>query len=243
MSALNGTLALVEVNHIALAVAQHLNFDVARLQHVFLDEHAVVAKAVARFVAAAGETLQRFLVVGRHAQALAATTRRGLDHHRVTDVTGDLHCALGRFDGVVPTGNGVHFGFKRQLFRRDLVAHGRNRMRLGTDEGNAFVFATPGEGLVLTQEAVARVNGLGAGLFGGCDDLVGHQIRLARWRRADQHGLIGQAHVARVFVSFGVHGHGFDAHLLGGGDDAAGDLASVGDQDFGEHVVPLFSLT
>ncbi len=71
--------------------------------------------------------------------------------------------------------------------------------------------------------------------FAACNDLVGHQIRLARGRRAEQHGLVGQLHVARFLVGLGIHRHGVDAHLVGGGDDAAGDFAAVGDQDFGEH--------
>mmetsp|Transcript_29714 Transcript_29714/g.55055 ORF Transcript_29714/g.55055 Transcript_29714/m.55055 type:complete len:304 (+) Transcript_29714:2-913(+) len=48
--------------------------------------------------------------------------------------------------------------------------------------------------------------------------------------------------MAGVLVGLGVNGHGGDAHLAGGGDDAAGDFTAVGDQDLGEHGGDLFDL-
>ncbi|MNV99260.1 hypothetical protein D3C71_1946010 [compost metagenome] len=42
--------------------------------------------------------------------------------------------------------------------------------------------------------------------------------------------------MAGFLVSGGVDGHSLDAHLAGSSDDAAGDFATVGDQNFGEHI-------
>ena len=53
--ALDGALALVQVDDVAVAVSEHLDLDVARLLDELLDEDAVVAKAVARLVAAGRE--------------------------------------------------------------------------------------------------------------------------------------------------------------------------------------------
>ena len=239
VAALDGAFALVQVDHVAVAVAQDLDLDMARLLHELLDEDAVVAEGVARLVLASGKALQRLLVVIGHAQALAAAAGRGLDHHRVADVPRDLHRPLGRCDGVVPARNGVDLGFIGQLLGRDLVAHGRDRMRPRADEGDALVFTALGESLVLRQEAVARMDGLSAGLLGRGNDAVGQQIRLPRGRRADVDGLVGQLDVAGLLVGVGIDGDGGDAHLFGGGDDAAGDFAAVGDEDFGEHGLAL----
>ena len=41
--------------------------------------------------------------------------------------------------------------------------------------------------------------------------------------------------MARLLVGVGIDGDGFYAHFAGGEDHAAGDLATVGDQDFIEH--------
>jgi hypothetical protein len=67
---------------------------------------------------------------------------------------------------------------------------------------------------------------------GRADDLVDHQVGLARRRRADADGLVGQAHMARTGVGLGIHGDGADAHAARGLDDAAGDLTPVGNQNF-----------
>jgi hypothetical protein len=117
--------------------------------------------------------------------------------------------SLGRQDGFVVAGDGVHAGGQGQLLGGDLVAHGRDGVVLGADEDQAFFLDAACEGLVLGQKAVARVNGLGAGRFGRLDDLVGQQVALAAGRRADADGLVGQLrHVTRERVRLGVHGHG-----------------------------------
>ena len=225
-----------------MAVAQHLNLDVARLLDKLLDEDAVIAKAVAGFVLAAGKAFKSLFVVEGHAQALATAAGRRLNHHGVTDALGNLHRLLRAANRLVVAGDGVDPGLERELLGGNFVAHGGNRMRLGADEGNALVFATLGKRFVLAQKAVARVHGLCAGLFAGGDDFLCLQIALAAGRRADIDGLICQRHVAGFFVGVRIHGNRLDAHFFGGSNDAAGDFATVGDQDFGEHVCLLTML-
>jgi hypothetical protein len=118
----------------------------------------------------------------------------------------------GAVDGFVPARDGADLGLASQLLGGDLVAHGRDAVVLGADEGDAFFLHAPGEVLVLAEEAVARVHGLRAGALAGGDDLVGHQIALAAGRRADADRLVGQFHMAGVAVGLGVHRHGGDAH-------------------------------
>ena len=65
--ALHRAVALEQVDAVAVRVAEHLDLDVARLQHVLLDQHVVVAEARLRLALARGE---RRLEVG------AASTRR-----------------------------------------------------------------------------------------------------------------------------------------------------------------------
>ncbi len=86
------------------------------------------------------------------------------------------------------------------------------------------------------------MHGLCAGLADGVHDLVDHDIGLVRGRRADMHRLISHFHMQRIAVSVGIDRDSLDAHLAGRLDDAAGDLAPVGDQDFLEHWVPLSAL-
>jgi hypothetical protein len=117
----------------------------------------------------------------------------------------------------------------------DLRPHGADRRHRRADEGDAVFGAGFGEFLVLGKEAVAGMDGLGAGGQRGADDLVDHQVGFARRRRTDADRLVGQAYMARAGVGFGIHGDGADAHAPRGLDDAAGDFPPVGDQYFGEH--------
>ncbi len=88
---------------------------------------------------------------------------------------------------------------------------------------------------VLGQEAVAGMHGLGAGVLARLEDAVHHEITLGRRRRPDQHRLVREEHVLRVPVGLRVNRDGRDAHAFCGANDAAGDLAAVGNQDLLEH--------
>src|SRR5439155_11284024 len=74
-----------QVDGVAVRIAEHLDLDVARLFDELLDEHAVVAEARARLVAAGAEAVEGLAVVEGDAQALATAAGARLDHHRVAD--------------------------------------------------------------------------------------------------------------------------------------------------------------
>jgi len=95
VAALDRALAFVQVQAVAVGVAEHLDLDVARALDELLDEDAVVAESVFGLGLARGEALVRLLVVPGDAQALAAAAGRRLDHHRVADVPGDPDRLLG----------------------------------------------------------------------------------------------------------------------------------------------------
>ena len=92
-----------------------------------------------------------------------------------------------------------------------------------------------GEFGVFRQEAIARMDGVGAGDLASGDDLVDVEIGFARRRRTDADALVGKPHMHGVGVSGRMDRHRLDAELLGGAQHAQGDLAAVGDQDFLEH--------
>jgi len=129
------------------------------------------------------------------------------------------------------------------FFGGDFVAHGGDGVVLRADEDQPFFLDAAGELLVFGQETVARVNGLGSRGLGRGNDFVGDQVALAAGGRPEQHGLVGQTDMAGFTIRLGVHRDGGDAHLPRGSDDAAGDLAAVGNQDFFEHGVRSPCLT
>jgi hypothetical protein len=175
-------------------------------------------------------------LAGRRCACPCPAAGRGLDHDGVADLVGDPHRFPRVGDLAEVAGHGRDLGLGGRLLALDLVAHGGDGARVGSDEDDARFLERDGEGLALGQEAVARVHGLRAGLTAGIDDLVDQQIRLRGRRRADGDGLLGHLHVQAVPVGVGVDGDGLDAELARALDDAAGDLAAVGDQDLLEHM-------
>jgi hypothetical protein len=80
---------------------------------------------------------------------------------------------------------------------------------------------------------------LGAGLARSFDHTRDIEITVARPRWSEQHGLVGHGDMHRVAIRLRIDGDGAQAHGAGGADDAAGDLAAVGDQERAKTPVKL----
>ena len=117
----------------------------------------------------------------------------------------------------------------------DLVAHHADVLGARADEGDLVRLDDLGEAGVLRQEAVAGMDRLGAGDLAGGEDRRDIEIAFARRRRADADALVGEPDVHGVGIGGRMDGHGGDAQLLAGAQDAQRNLAAVGDQDFVEH--------
>src|SRR3954453_16786970 len=85
VAALDRAFALVQIDDVAVLIAEQLDLDVPRLLDELLDEHAVVAEAGEAFALYALEALAHVLLVPREAHALAAAAGRRLHHHREAD--------------------------------------------------------------------------------------------------------------------------------------------------------------
>ncbi len=83
--ALQRAVALAEVDGVALAVAEHLDFDVARPREIFLEVDGVVAEGGLGLGARSCKRLRQTL--GRLSDLHAASTAAGgrLDQHRKAD--------------------------------------------------------------------------------------------------------------------------------------------------------------
>ena len=237
VAALDRAFALAEIDHVAMLVAEHLDFDVAGIDDELFDEDAVVAERRLRFGLGEIEAFGDLALRMRDPHALAAAAGGGLDHHGIADLVGDLHRMLVVLDDAEMAGHGRDLGFRGRLLGFDLVAHRGDGAGVGADEDDAGRLQRARKRLALGQEAVTGMHGLRAGLAAGLHDPVDQEIALGRRRRADQHGLIGHFDMQRVAVGFGVDGYRLDPHAAGGLDDTAGDLAAVCDQNSLEHVL------
>ena len=131
---------------------------------------------------------------------------------------------------VGDAGHDRHAGCRDVQLGPDLVAHHVEGLIARADEHDAGLAARAGEARVLGEEPVARVHRLRAGRQRGLDDAGGIEVALGGGRRADAHGLVGEAHMRGVGVGVGVHRDRVDAEASQGADHPHGDLAAIGDQ-------------
>ena len=103
---------------------------------------------------------------------------------------------------------------------------------LGTDPAQPVALDDFSELGVFREEAVAGVDRVGMGDFGGRDD-VGHvEIGIFGSGRADADRFVGQADVHRVAVGGRVNRNRGDAHFVARTMNPQRDFAAVGDQQF-----------
>ncbi len=138
-------------------------------------------------------------------------------------------------DRAVAARQNRHARFLHHPARARLVAHQPDDLRVGADELDVAGLAHFGEVGALGEKAVAGMDRVGAGDLRGADDGRHVQIAVGAARRADADVLVGEADVQRVLVGLGVDRHRLDAQLPAREDDAQGDFATVGDQNFLEH--------
>ena len=200
VAALDGALALEQVDHVAVGVAEDLHLDVARVRDVALQEHGAVAERGGRLVARGLPTAPcelRWVADQPHAAPAAAERR--LDQQREADLRGRVVTDAVGVDGHAGQHRDARCG--HHGLGRDLVAHRCDRAGRRADEGQAGVGAGPGERGVLGQEPVARVDGVGAGRGGRGDDQVGPQVGVGGRRSGQPDRLVGQRHVGKASAS------------------------------------------
>src|SRR3954462_14888509 len=104
------------------------------------------------------------------------------------------------------------------------------------DEGHPRLVQTLGEVRPLGEEAVPRVNGVGADLRRCRQYRVDVQVAAGSRGRPDHHSLVRDARVQRLDVGLAADRDRRGPEFPGGPHDPDGDLAAVGDQEFAHRI-------
>ena len=223
---------------VAVLVGQALGLDVAGLVEELLDEALAAAE---RRDGLAHRGLVGVGDLGHLAgdlESTAPTAERRLDRDRQAVLLRERHRLVGVLEGVLGARRERCADLLGDVPGLDLVAECVDGRRWWSDPDQSGVDHGLREAGVLGEEAVAGVDGVGAGLLGDGDDLGDVEIGVRRGRSAEAVCLVGEPDEERVAVGFGVHRDAADAGVLAGTDHAHGDLAAVRDQDLlqGLHV-------
>jgi hypothetical protein len=227
---LHRAVALEQRHDLPVQVRHHLHLDVARPLDVALEEDRPVPERLLRLAPGAVDSGVQRLLGSDDPHAPPATAGTGLHQHRVADLArGRREPGRGQ-PGDVDAWQHRHAGCGHELLRGELRAHRRDRLGRRTDPGQADVQDGLGERCVLGQEPVAGVHRVGAGALRRVDQTVAAQVGVARCAARQVHRDVGLGDERCVRVGVGEDGDAADAHGATGTEDAAGDLAPVGDQ-------------
>jgi len=103
------------------------------------------------------------------------------------------------------------------------------------DEMQTRAAAGLGEVAVFGEEAVARMDRVGAIGQRGADDRRDVEVAVLGCGRPDAYRFVGHAHVQRILVCSRIDRQRGDVQLAAGADDPDGDRAAIGHQQFFEH--------
>ena len=233
MAALDGAIALVEVENIAVEVAQNLDFDVLCASHEAFQENGVVAEGGGRFLARLFQFAGEIGGLVHHAHTAPAAAERGFDDQRIADLAGDFGGLFRVGDGFLRARDARNAGLLGQAARGGFVAQQVQQIGRGSDEGDAGAFAGAGQGGVLGEKSVARVDSVHAFLLGQRDDAFDVQVGFhGPFALADEIGFVGLEAVQGEAVFLGIDGDGAQAQFIGGAEDADRDFAAIQCEEF-----------
>ena len=235
MAPLDGAFALAQVNDVPFAVAQHLNLHMAGLDDELLQIDVGPSEGRLGLAARRIELALEVFLALHHTHAASAASGRRFDHDGIADLGRHAQPFLHVLDHPVGAGHHGHPGLPHRLFGQAFVAHKPDGLGRGADELQPVIGADGAEIGIFRQKAVARMDGVGAGHFGGRDDAVDAQVAFGGRRRPDADRLVGKAHGERVAVGRRVDHDGLDAQFAAGADHPQRDFSSVGDQNLANH--------
>lgn len=242
MTALDGAFAFAKMDAVAVLVAEDLDLDMAGAGEIFLDIDAAVTEGGFGFGGGGLECFLELIIGVDNPHPFPSATSGGFDQNRVADLFGGLSGGGEIGDIDVGTLHQREFGFDGGFARGEFVAQKANRFGAGADEDDSFFHASGGESFVFGNKAVAGVDSIGAGKFGGVDQRVMDKVALVGGGGADTDRFVGHADMKGSFVRLGVDGDGADAEVAAGADNSDSYLPSVGYQYFANGLGHLFGI-
>src|SRR5581483_10661149 len=219
MAALNTALALTQTGNGAVLVGENLEFDVAGMLDVLLHVKVAVAKRSGCFGLRGIKECGKFLFRAHDSHAAATAAGGGLDDHGKTDGAGPLHGFAFAGKHAFGAGKNRNAGFFHGATGLFFLPHQARDFGWRADEFDVAGLADLGKVGVFRKQAVAGMDGIDIGDFGGAYDRRNIEIALRELRRTDADSFVSEANMKRVAICLAVDGHGLDAELFAGADD------------------------
>ena len=230
MAPLNRAFALAQRDDVAVMIAEDLNLDMARTSEIFLEKDAAIAEG--RLGLARGGFERGFEAgrIGDDAHPAATATSGGLYQNWKTGLCGEL-ARRGQLAGI-DAGDDRDFGVDRDAAGGDLVAERRHHIGWRADEDHIVGFDRARKFGALREEAVTRMNGVGAGGLRRADNRVDIEVAGSGFGRSDQACVVGCGDVRRTGVGLRIDRDGLDSEHARAANYPQCDFATIGDEQF-----------
>ncbi len=176
VATLRRAFTLVQVNHVAVGITEHLEFDMARMLHIALEDHARIAECTGRFALRGRQRVGKLRLAAHDAHALATAAGGGLDHQRETGAACLLGERASRLVGTVVARNEWYLMLLHQRLGGRLGTHRINALRARADKGDARIGTRTCKRGVLGEKTITRVDRLRARLARNVQDHVAAQV-------------------------------------------------------------------
>src|SRR5207248_3316006 len=242
VAALDRAVALAEVDHVAVSIREDLDLDVTRILEEPLDVDGRVGEVRLALASSGLEGASRFIPAADDLQALSASTRGRFHGEREAELLAEPEDGFRGVDRLRRPGNDRHAGRAHPLPGSDLRAHRLDRLGRGADPDESRCGAGFGEGGVLREEPIARMDGLRSAATGDVEQALLVEVALGRRPRAEEIGLVRDGRVERRAIRLGVDRDRLDPELPERTEDADRDLAAVRDEHLRERGHRAYSL-
>ena len=226
-AALQGAIARADDDYVAVLIRQHLGLDVAGSVQVTLYEALAATEGGGCLTGSGFKKFGDLLCGVGHLHAAAAAAKGSLDGYGQAVFHGEgLHLIGAGYRILGAWGHGG-FGTLGDVPRGNLISQVTDGLGGGANPSQAGVDDGLGKVGVFRQEAIAGVDGIGAGFFCGVQNLVKDEVGLGRSGAAEGKGFVGKRGKRCLGVWLGVDGDGGNASVAGRADHANGDLTAV----------------
>src|SRR5262245_49097578 len=160
------------MDDVAMAIGHDLKFDVPWVDDELFQVDLVASKSFLRLMTRAMESRFETWLIVRSAHSATAAAGSRLDHHRIAKLLCDSHRLLLRLDDAIAPGRHRNAGSARSRPSSVLVAHRLHRTGGGPNELNVAAFAHFHEMRILSEESIARMDGIYVADLGGAHDPI-----------------------------------------------------------------------
>ena len=223
-----------------MAVAQHLHFDVARIDHAFFQKYFRLAERLAGFRNHPVIIAEQFFFVIAAANAAPAAAIGGLEHDGVTDLFRQNARLFDVCKVAFAARHAGDAGGDHGVARLDLVAHLADHIRIRADKLDVASRADFRQFRILRKKAVAGMQRIAARCHGDIDDVMCIQVAGNRLG-TEVVGFVSFLDMQRMAIGIRINGDRLDAHFRARTHNADSYLSSVGDEYFFNHrEYPIF---